>query len=70
MDLTCTPSASQVGYAERLQHLPRGDGIGGVIYTAWRVWKVPGNKVAHIMYRWSSMYLAFLFLALMLDAVL
>jgi len=41
-----------------------------LLYTAWRVWKVPGNKVAHIMYRWSSMYLAFLFLALMLDAVL
>ncbi|MFZ5882017.1 MAG: heme o synthase [Chloroflexota bacterium] len=41
-----------------------------LIYTAWRVWKVPGNKVAWTMYRWSSMYLAFIFLALMLDAVL
>jgi len=27
-----------------------------------------GNEVAYIMYRWSSMYLAFLFLALILDA--
>ena len=58
------------GDVERLQHLPRGGGIGGVTYTAWRVWKVPGNKVAWTMYRWSSMYLAFIFLALMLDAVL
>jgi heme O synthase-like polyprenyltransferase len=31
---------------------------------------VPGNKVAWRMYRWSSMYLAFIFLALMLDAVM
>ena len=43
---------------------------GSLIYTAWRVWKVPGNKVAWRMYRWSSMYLAFIFLALMLDAVM
>jgi protoheme IX farnesyltransferase len=43
---------------------------GGLIYTAWKVWKVPGNKVAWKMYRWSSMYLAFIFLALMLDAVI
>ena len=42
---------------------------GSLIYTAWKVWKVPGNKVAWKMYRWSSMYLAFIFLALMLDAV-
>jgi protoheme IX farnesyltransferase len=42
---------------------------GSLIYTAWKVWKVPGNKVAWRMYRWSSMYLAFIFLALMLDAV-
>lgn len=42
---------------------------GSLIYTAWKVWKVPGNKVAWQMYRWSSMYLAFIFLALMLDAV-
>lgn len=41
----------------------------GLLYAAWRVWRVPGNKVAWTMYRWSSMYLAFIFLALMLDAV-
>ena len=43
---------------------------GSLIYAAWKVWKVPGNKVAWKMYRWSSMYLAFIFLALMLDAVI
>ncbi len=40
-----------------------------LIYAAWRVWRVPGNKVAWTMYRWSSMYLAFIFLALVIDAV-
>ena len=40
-----------------------------LIFAAWRVWKVPGNKVAWTMYRWSSMYLAFIFLALIIDAV-
>ncbi len=40
-----------------------------LIYAAWKVWKVPGNKVAWRMFRWSSMYLAFIFLALMVDAV-
>ncbi len=46
-------------------------GLGGyLIYAAWRVWRVGGNKVAWHMYRYSSMYLAFLFLALMVDAVL
>lgn len=40
-----------------------------LIYGAWRVWTVPGNKVAWMMYRWTSMYLAFIFLALMIDAV-
>ena len=40
-----------------------------LIYAAWRVWKIPGNKVAWTMYRWSSIYLAFIFLALMIDAV-
>ena len=37
--------------------------------AAWRVWRVPGNKVAWTMYRWSSMYLAFIFLALIVDAL-
>ena len=40
-----------------------------LIYAAWQVWVVPGNKVAWKMYRYSSMYLAFIFLALMVDAV-
>jgi len=41
-----------------------------LFYAAWRVFREGGNKVAWMMYRWSSMYLAFIFLALMLDAVL
>jgi len=44
--------------------------LGGfLLYAAWRVFKVGGNKVAWTMYRWSSMYLAFIFLAVMIDAV-
>ncbi len=44
--------------------------LGGfLLYAAWRVFKVGGNKVAWTMYRWSSMYLAFIFLAIMIDAV-
>lgn len=43
---------------------------GGLLYSAWRVWKGSGNKVAWKMYRHSSMYLAFLFVALMVDALL
>lgn len=41
----------------------------GLLYAAWRVWRIPGNKVAFLMYRWSSMYLLFIFLALMVDAL-
>ena len=41
-----------------------------LVHTAWRVWKWKGNKVAWMMYRYSSMYLAFLFLVLMLDALI
>jgi protoheme IX farnesyltransferase len=57
-------------------------GLGGSLYfvlavalgawlvsAAWRVWRGAGNKVAWQMYRYSSMYLAFLFLALMVDAL-
>jgi len=45
--------------------------LGGTLfYAAWKVWKVGGNKVAWTMYRWSSMYLAFIFLAIMIDAVI
>ncbi len=43
---------------------------GGLLYSAWKVWKGSGNKVAWKMYRHSSMYLAFLFVALMVDALL
>jgi protoheme IX farnesyltransferase len=55
-------------------------GLGGSIYligaallglwlisAAWRVWKLGGNKLAWKMYRYSSMYLAFLFIVLMVD---
>jgi protoheme IX farnesyltransferase len=41
-----------------------------LLYAAWQVFRVGGNKVAWTMYRWSSMYLAFIFLALILDSVL
>ncbi|MEK6752623.1 MAG: heme o synthase [Chloroflexota bacterium] len=44
--------------------------LGGLLlYAAVQVWRVGGNKVAWTMYRWSSMYLMFIFLALMIDAV-
>ena len=44
--------------------------LGGLLLmSAWRVWRGEGNKVAWKMYRHSSMYLAFLFLALMVDAL-
>lgn len=42
---------------------------GWLIHTAWKVFKQGGNKTAWKMYRYSSMYLAFLFLALMVDAL-
>lgn len=58
-------------------------GAAGVVYAisasvlgllllaaAWRVWTVPGNKVAWTMYRWSSMYLMFIFAALVADSLL
>ncbi|HNM35414.1 MAG TPA: heme o synthase [Anaerolineales bacterium] len=41
-----------------------------LFYAAWKVFREGGNKVAWMMYRWSSMYLAFIFLALILDSVL
>lgn len=43
---------------------------GALIYAAWAVWKQGGNKVAWRMYKWSSSYLVFIFVAIMLDAVL
>jgi heme o synthase len=42
---------------------------GALLYSAWKVWRKGGNKLAWKMYRHSSMYLAFLFLALMVDAL-
>jgi protoheme IX farnesyltransferase len=43
---------------------------GALIYAAWAVWKQGGNKVAWRMYKWSSSYLVFIFLAIMIDAVM
>src|SRR5215216_898212 len=40
-----------------------------LIYAAWTVWREGGNKVAWRMYKWSSTYLVFIFLAMMIDAV-
>jgi protoheme IX farnesyltransferase len=42
---------------------------GWLIYGAWRVYRHEGNKVAWQMYRWSSMYLMLIFLALVVDAL-
>jgi protoheme IX farnesyltransferase len=41
-----------------------------LLFSAWKVWVTEGNKVAWKMYRHSSMYLTFLFLALMIDALI
>lgn len=58
-------------------------GLGGSVYlvgaailgtwllsAALRVWHKGGNKLAWKMYRYSSMYLAFLFIVLMIDRLL
>lgn len=42
----------------------------GILVAAWRVWTKPGNKVAWTMYRWSSVYLVLIFVALMADSLL
>ena len=45
--------------------------LGGLLlYAAWAVWKHGGNKLAWRMYRWSSTYLVFIFVAIVLDAVI
>jgi len=45
--------------------------LGGMLISAaWRVWRKGGNKLAWRMYRYSSMYLALIFVALMVDALL
>ena len=43
---------------------------GALLNSAWKVWKQGGNNLAWKMYRHSSMYLAFLFVALMVDALI
>ena len=43
---------------------------GWLLLSAWKVWKEGGNKQAWKMYRYSSMYLAFLFVVLMVDRLL
>jgi len=40
-----------------------------LIYAAWRVYREGSNKTAWTLYRSSSMYLAFLFFALMIDVL-
>ena len=41
-----------------------------LLHTAWKMHQEGGNKLAWKMYRYSSMYLAFLFMVLMVDALL
>lgn len=43
---------------------------GVLLHSAWKVWQSGGNKLAWGLYRTSSMYLAFLFVALMADALI
>ncbi|RME88344.1 MAG: protoheme IX farnesyltransferase [Anaerolineae bacterium] len=40
-----------------------------LLHAAWRVLRRDGNRVAWKMYRYSSMYLLFLFMALVIDAL-
>ncbi len=40
-----------------------------LLHSAYRVLRQGGNKNAHLMYRYSSMYLAFIFLAMVIDAL-
>jgi protoheme IX farnesyltransferase len=42
---------------------------GSLLVVAWRVWRGAGNQVAWTLYRWSSMYLMFIFLAIVVDAI-
>ena len=43
---------------------------GALLYAAWAVWKHGGNKLAWRMYKWSSSYLVFIFMAIVIDSVL
>ena len=40
---------------------------GALIFAAWRLWSDGANKYAYRLYRVSSMYLGFLFVAMMVD---
>jgi len=40
-----------------------------LLAAAWRLWRTPGNKVAWTMYRWSSLYLMLIFVALVVDVL-
>ena len=42
----------------------------GLLYVAWMVWRKGTNKLAWQLYRVSSMYLAFLFVAMMADKLI
>ncbi len=45
--------------------------LGGALgASAWRLWRRGGNRNAYRMYRYSSMYLALIFLALVMDTLL
>jgi len=41
-----------------------------LVAFAWRLWKNGGNRLACGLYRCSSMYLALIFVALVVDALL
>jgi protoheme IX farnesyltransferase len=43
---------------------------GALLYAAWTVRRKGGNKLAWRMYKWSSSYLVFIFVAIMIDSVL
>lgn len=40
------------------------------IFLAWRVFSIEGNKVAWVLYKYSSYYLLLIFVAIMIDSVL
>lgn len=42
----------------------------GLLAQAWRLWRAGGNRTAWGLYRYSSMYLAFIFAALVVDTFL
>jgi protoheme IX farnesyltransferase len=57
-------------HAAGMLYLVAAIGLGAVLIgTAWRVWRVPGNKSAWMMYKWSSYYLMLIFVALVVDTL-